>query len=372
MAWKRVLGIRNWQKSKVIASLPQLFHDRSQLADLGLSALHRAYLGISSLTYDDVLASTPRSGIDAVDGTNRTVLSWACGRGDCFTAVKLLSCGADPDKPDNWGRTSLHWSIYAQNSCCTNLLLTAKAQVNRKAKNGQTAFSMLGYRRLLDATSRNFIRTLAKFGADLESVDGRGCTPLTIASSGDRHVLVSYLLEHGVNVNSRTKPGATALSLAVLNNSHQSLRLILQEPSLDYTGHYVYNYTLLHQAAHYADIETLEILQKAKLGRLDIEATHGDVHRAFTAEQCAQRRRDNNSRMMQGQMRPIDKDPKVWYSAFEALLGSVRDAKGTLSDRMESGSKTLNLAGVAEDQALGLEEVWKDAPELPVDRQPDT
>ena len=366
LAWRRILANKNWHESKVIISVPDLFSDRSQLATLGLSPLHRAYLGISGATFEEVLTSTPRSAIDQVDGTSRTTLSWACGRGDCYTAVKLLACGADPNKPDISGRTPLHWSTYAKGSCCTSLLLAAKADVDQKTHFGRTAFSMLACACLSEFSSLKFFQTFTAYGADLECVDNTGRTPLIITASLDRSSLLSYLLKHGVDVNARSKGGATALSLAVFNNSHRSLPILLQNPALDYTGRYVYGYTLLHQAAHYADIETLELLQRAKLGRLDVEATHG----TFAAQQCAQRRRDRNGQWMEWALRPRDKDPVEWYKAFEALLKSVHDAKRELGKSSGDGHNPGEGSSARDDYTQVPEEVWEDAPESPLERQP--
>ena len=357
---------KNWQESKLVASIPGLFKDKSELSGLNFSALHRAYLGIANATFEEALAATPRSAIDTVDATQRTVLSWACARGDCYTTIRLLTCGADPDQRDATGQTPLHWSTYARSSCAAGILLAAKADVDRKNRVGQTALLTLGYKYLSPDCSLSFLQLFAKFGADLNSADNIGWTPLIVAASANRFTMVAYLLEHGVNVNCRSKSGVTALSLAVFNNSHQSLKLLLQSPALVYDGRYFRDYTLLHQAAHFADIDTLGILQAANLGRLDIEASHG----AFTAQQCAQRRRDHNGQMMQSAMRLLDKDPIQWYAAFESLLDSVRAAKQKLRLQSSENNRSEEGSVAVDDLGTAAEEVWEDAPESLLEWQP--
>lgn len=358
LAWRRILSKKNWQESKLTTSMPNLLTDYSQLANLGFSPLHRAYLGISSTILEEALASTSRSAIDKTDATGRTTLSWVCARGDCYMAIRLLTCGADPNRPDISGLTPLHWLTYSHGSCCTSLLLAAKADVNHKTRSGDTAASMLACLCHSEVSRLSCLRILTTHGVDLGHANNFGRTLLMGAASYDRPTLVSYLLDHGVNINTKAKRGATALSLAVYNNCHLSLQILLRHPTLDYTGRYVWNYTLLHQAARYGDIETLEILQKATLGRLDVVATHMN----FTAQHYAQRRRNNNDGWSRWAMRPSDKDPVAWYIAFEALLNSIDDAR-TGIDPLAIEEATVD------DHAQLPEEVGEDAPELSLEQQ---
>jgi len=358
LAWRRVLSNKNWQESKLAMSMPNLFSDYSQLANLSFSPLHRAYLGISNATFEETLASTSRSAIDKTDATGRTILYWACVRGDCYTVIRLLTYGADPDRPDISGLIPLHWSTYSNSSCCMSLLLSAKADVNHKTRSGQTAATMLACACHSESSRLSFLRVLTTHGADLGHANNLGRTLLMGTVCYDRPTLVSYLLDHGVSINAQAKRGATALSLAVYSNSHRSLRILLRHPTLDYTGRYVWNYTLLHQAARYSNIETLGILREAKLARLVVAATHA----SSTAQQYAEKRRDQNVGWSRWAVRPCDKDPMEWYRAFEALLKSIEDAR--------NGSDNLAIQGAAaDDHAQSPEEVWEDAPESPLELQ---
>lgn len=338
--------------------MPNLFTDYSQLTNLNLSPLHRAYLGISSAKFGEALASTSRSAIDKTDATGRTTLSWACARGDCYTVNRLLACGAEPNRPDLSGLTPLHWSTYSNSSCCTSLLMSAKADVNQETRSGETAVTMLACACHSESSRLSFLRVLTTHGADLGHANNLGRALLMGTVCYDRPTLVSYLLDHGVSINAQKKGGATALSLAVYNNSHRSLQILLRHLTLDYTRRYGWEYTLLHHAARYSDTETLGILQDAKMARLDAAATHANA----TAQQYAEKRRDHNVGWSRWAMRACDEDPVAWYRAFEALLSSIDDAR--------EGSENVAIPGAAtDDRAQIPEEVWEDALETPLERQ---
>ncbi len=155
----------------------------------------------------------------------------------------------------------------------------------------------------------SFLRVLTTHGADLGHANNLGRTLLMGTVLYDRRTLVSYLLDHGVSINAQEKRGATALSLAIWNNSHRSLQILSRHPTLDYTVRYAWDYTLLHHAARYSDIETIGILQEARMARLDVAVTHANS----TAQQYAEKRRDQNVGWSRWAMRPGDKDPVAWY-----------------------------------------------------------
>lgn len=95
------------------------------------------------------------------------------------------------------------------------------------------------------------------------------------------------------------------------------------------------------------------------MAHLDVAATHANR----TAQQYAEKRRDQNVGWSRWAMRPCDKDPVAWYRAFEALLKSI--------DQARKGSDSLAVQGVVvDDHAQSPEEVWEDAPESPLEQQP--
>ena len=112
--------------------------DESHLASFQFTKLHRAYLGLSGDYFPTILSSIDRTEIDEKDNNSRTTLSWAAARNDQSTVGELLAFGADPNRADDKGRTSLHWALWeSPDAGCARLLLKAKARVNVQDREGK-------------------------------------------------------------------------------------------------------------------------------------------------------------------------------------------------------------------------------------------
>ena len=361
LAWRSALASQHWG-AEISTIAPGFLGETSQLLRFRFPALHKAYLGISSkLSFEEALHSTPRSAMNDVDASSRTVLHWACARGDYSAVKKLLSCGADPERPDMSENTPLHFSSYAGDLYSMEILLQARADVNRKDRVGQTALSIVCSKDLTETSALRLARMLTEYGADIDCMDSSGWRPLMFAAFIDQSTVVSFLLDRGAKVNSRTNNGESSLSLSVFRNSHECLKLLLAQPSLDFTSHYFFGETLLHQACYGADIETLCILQNACLVGLDVDA----ISEGETALEVAQRRRDDNRQWMDSNMKPPDKDPYEWYVAFEALVESIRKANRAVDDTHENDEELENSTGSIDDSIGEADEFWEDAPESP-------
>ena len=141
-----------------------LVNGKAHIDILDFPELTKAYLGLCSQPYDKVLRSTPRTSVDLADDMGRTTLHWASLAGDWEAVGQLISCGADPNKTDNTGCSSLHYSAHS-NGRCLELLLRAKADVDMKDSDDQTAMHFLSaYGR--DTTNLDL---LVMFGANIEA-----------------------------------------------------------------------------------------------------------------------------------------------------------------------------------------------------------
>ena len=157
---KKSFGV--WDESG--DQLFNLVNGNAHIDILDLPDLTKAYLGLCSQPYDKVLRSTPRTSVDLADDMGRTTLHWASLAGDWEAVGQLISCGADPNKTDNTGCSSLHYSAHS-NGRCLELLLRAKADVDMKDSDDQTAMHFLSaYGR--DTTNLDL---LVMFGANIEA-----------------------------------------------------------------------------------------------------------------------------------------------------------------------------------------------------------
>ena len=341
-----------------------LVNGQAHLDILDLPELTKAYLGLCPQPFDCVLRSTPRVSVDLADDCGGTALHWASRAGDWEAVEQLIHCGADPDKADSTGRSSLHSSV--TDSRCLELLLRAKADVDLKDPDDRTALHILsayGW----DTTSLDL---LARFGANMEATDRFGFTPLQEAVREDNHLMVSGLLERGANINARDPRGLTCLFQALRFNGHNSLRILLENPGRLYNVKSDNGPTLLHVAATYADIESLYILMSKQWYELDI--AEEDVY-GWTAMQIARFRRLDNEEWSTLARRPRDKDPTEWYYVFEELLESITEAQASMDGNIDdeaSEEETNNSEDSCdfsgEDSIEGDqdgEELWEDAQE---------
>ena len=262
-----------WQDHR----LRDLFADQSQLDLFQFPELHKAYLGLSGKLFEDVLSSTPRSSVDQADAVGRTALSWAAQRGDWETAGQLLRCGANPNRFDASEESPLHWSLCAEDSACLQLLLGAKADVELRGGLGLTALNTAAN----DGIGMPFVDILLQFGANIESKDICGQRPVHRATIKNHGPMSAVLLKKGADINATTSAGTTALHLALTSNSHEVLRTLLDNASLDYKrqryllGHNTPLCCLLcrHRDSRYTEVETLGGIRHRRQ-----ERTRGRLH----------------------------------------------------------------------------------------------
>ena len=279
------------------------FHDDSQLVAFNFPELTRAFLKLSGTDFYNVLASTPRLAIDGTDTTGRTTLAWAVSQGDEDAVKALLACGADPNHQDTGGSTPLHMSVYASNPECLRLLLNAKADVDIKDNDGITALA----RAVILQDEPDFSELLLSHGADIECTPKLNWAPLRLAAENKHPKQVSLLLRKGANINASEFYGKTAFHLAIMFNSSAVVKILLNNPGLDYERKSRDGSTAIHLAAQYADVETLEILQAADLSNIDLGAVDAD---GDTALDTARWRQNNNEDWANWAIEPRDEDPR--------------------------------------------------------------
>lgn len=338
-----------------------LLGNHSDFALFGFSELHRAYLGLSGVTFEDILSSTTRSQIDRVDRTGRTTLSWACRRGDEDAVAQLLSCGADPNKADVTGRTPLHWSTASVDGKCMELLLAANADIDVKDVHGDTALSRSAYENYSDC-----LKILVAAGANIENENCQGLRPLHRAVQADNILIVSDLLRSAADINARTLDGNTAVLLAIQNNYNRSLRLLLARPEIDIQVVDNDGDNVLTTLASYGDEGTIQILRSAGLHGLN---TSKRDKNDCTALEIAEWRCHFNERWSHKFLCSRDSDPIRWYNAFKAFIDELEARQQGRIDGSPSDWETISEQSTekdsSDDEAAEDEEGWQDAHEYP-------
>lgn len=141
--------------------------------------------------------------IDAQDKMGRTALFYAIDKGNDKGMEFLLNCGASINIRDKKGNSPLLHAL--QHYPCQFVFHSLQSRPHR-APDLARLFAML--------------KTLLAHGADVNSANNEGVTPLMLANS--KHLL--YLLKHGANAAATTKDGT---SVAMYHpNSLRALRLL--------------------------------------------------------------------------------------------------------------------------------------------------
>lgn len=130
---------------------------------------------------------------------------------DLIKARELLKAGADPDVPDEDGRTPLVSAVLGGSIGLVGLLLEAGADVNAQDSRGFTALHFAAEEQLPEMA-----RLLLAKGANPNARDGDGVTPLGRAVFAEREGrdVVQTLVKGGANPDLPNNAGETPRALA--------------------------------------------------------------------------------------------------------------------------------------------------------------
>uniref|UniRef100_A0A2K5JIF5 CCDC144C-like coiled-coil domain-containing protein n=1 Tax=Colobus angolensis palliatus TaxID=336983 RepID=A0A2K5JIF5_COLAP len=130
--------------------------------------------------------------LNVLDNKNRTALtkvSVQCQEDEC--ALMLLEHGTDPNIPDEFGNTTLHYAIYNEDKLMAKALLLYGAAIESKNKHGLTPL-LLG----VHEQKQQVVKFLIKKKANLNALDRYGrYTALILAVRCGSASIVSLLLE---------------------------------------------------------------------------------------------------------------------------------------------------------------------------------
>lgn len=182
-----------------------------------LTALHYAAIWGQEAMVVFFLAQGIPVDVRGDDGTEKTPLHRAAE--NCMTVVLwsgrdpvavirvLLEAGADAARANREGITALHFA------CTRGVYLTS---IENKVARFEVTESI---RALARETHKMVIKLLLDHGADLESRDKTGRTPLHYAAERGEGYMIRNLLSLGANINATTLCGETPLRLAINETS---------------------------------------------------------------------------------------------------------------------------------------------------------
>jgi ankyrin repeat protein len=157
--------------------------------------------------------------VDAKDQKGQTALHYAAKAGQIAVAKLLIANGADFNAGE-W--TPLQEAAYYSKEM-VELLLAKGSNIN--------AGKWTALHSALDAERFDIVELLVAKGADVNIRDGKGRTPLHIASwyaASKNPKIVELLLFKGADINAKDNNGKTALSYATENGHTKIVELLLK------------------------------------------------------------------------------------------------------------------------------------------------
>jgi ankyrin repeat protein len=147
-----------------------------------------------------------------------TILMSALNSCNTEVAEFLIKEGADINLKSNDGTTALILACGCSEDIA-RLLLEKGADVHAVTDRGMGAFTQctgIGLKR--EVVTYEFAEFLLEKGADIDETNTTdyygGYTPLFWAVESNKEKLVSFLVEHGANINAKSNKGKTPLSIA--------------------------------------------------------------------------------------------------------------------------------------------------------------
>lgn len=245
------------------------------LGDSDFTELHETVLRSENttalLTVIQKLVTTSAM-IDEVDSFKRNALSWAAARADFKAVELLLEYGSNPNAQDILGRTPLHHAALTKSSSrsliCIGLLLTGGADANCIDIDRRTP--------IYAASKQQNTSTLALLlpHTALHHIDVLGRSPLHHTQGlGYEDSAAELLISNGCIIDQVDKKGITPLQVAIGDNRHETIRVLLDNGA-DYRKIDNQEWGLLHFAASYANIKSLKELSRKPLYNVDVHATN--------------------------------------------------------------------------------------------------
>eukprot|EP00803_Ostreobium_quekettii_P006626 evm.model.scf_1041.5 EVM.evm.TU.scf_1041.5 scf_1041:32838-49889(+) len=159
---------------------------------------------------------------------------------------------------DNEGKTALHWAADWEDTEAVELLLSQGADASLEDEHGNTPLHFAAFHGNCEC-AEPILEKLMKAKASLEAVNKDGFAPIHNAAQNGHKAMVSLLLSKGVDVDSHTSAGSTALMQAAKHNRLEIGQLLVEtKASLNVPNEY--GWTALAYASSRKHVEFVAFL----------------------------------------------------------------------------------------------------------------
>jgi len=230
--------------------------------DYEFSLLHKVVLRICHVEITPDFFS--KEDANRGDVHMRTPLLWAASRGDDQILHRLLQLGADINARALGGATPISNAILFKRYACFDVLLDSGADLSSPTDQGYTLLHLAALRgdsyitqRLLSKGVQVDVKRLA-----------RGTTSLHLAAMLDHGHICRILLEHGAHINEPDKWKRTPFHKSIIDNAQNSMGVLIAE-GVDFVCIDGKGFSMLHIAAQYGNLETLDLLSSCRPRGID-------------------------------------------------------------------------------------------------------
>ena len=160
---------------------------------------------------------------EQLDFSDRIYMGW--DPDETESVAKLLENGDAVNTLDENNRTPLVYAVRRDSEADVKMLLEYGANINYGNKNVDCNYP------IIEASIRNntkMVKMLVEKGADMNVRDfEENLTPLHFACGDGNEELVKFFLDKGVDVNSNTDDGPTALMTACINENTNIVQMLI-------------------------------------------------------------------------------------------------------------------------------------------------
>ena len=207
--------------------------------------------------------------IETKNSKGRSPLHVASCSGELATVKMLVEAGADVRATDTNRATCLMVAAYCGHTDIVRYLVgLPEVDVNHQDINNGTVLHVTVARKHSDV-----VQVLIDAGADIETKNDDGRSPLHFASCLGELTTVKMLVKAGADVRATDAQRATCLSLAAYNGHTDTVRYLVSLPEVDLNHQGSVNYTALHYAVQKKHADVVQVLIDAGA---DIETRNDD------------------------------------------------------------------------------------------------
>ena len=161
--------------------------------------------------------------VDSRNANGRTPLMNAAIYGNVEAVKSLIKRGADPSLVSNRGWNSLHFAAQCGDTDIIDLIYTRLPNIESKTGEGYTQLMIVALSGKLHG-----VKWFLEKGATVNSEDNRGWNTLHFAAQGGDADIISLILTHLPEIESKTAGGQTPLMIAVAFGKLPGVKYLLE------------------------------------------------------------------------------------------------------------------------------------------------